>query len=62
MEYFSKLTSIQVHEAWNIDSDHSSILLTLRDIIIKKKAPRSVNGLKDWQNFRLTKEINILTR
>lgn len=48
---------IQVDEAWDMNSDHSPILLTLSDTIIhKENAPRLINRLTDWQSFRLDLE------
>lgn len=48
---------IQVDEAWDMNSDHSPILLTLSDTIIQKEnAPRLTNRLTDWQSFRVNLE------
>jgi hypothetical protein len=53
---------IQVEEAWDLNSDHSPILLTLSDSIIKKeKTPALFNRLTDWQSFQidLEKSVNL---
>lgn len=51
---------IQIEEAWDMNSDHSPILLTLSDTIIhKENTPRLTNRRTDWQSFRLDLEIAI---
>lgn len=46
-----------IEEGWDMNSDHSPILLTLSDNIIKKEnPPRLTNKWTDWPNFRLDLE------
>lgn len=51
---------INIEEAWDMNSDHSPILLTLSDRVISKEvSPRLVNKLTDWQSFKLKLEESI---
>lgn len=51
---------INVEEGPDLQSDHSSILLTLGDkIIIKEYSPKLVNRLTDWNYFRQKLEESI---
>lgn len=54
-----------VEEAWDMNSDHSPILLTLSDSVIQKQTPPSiVNRQTDWQSFQimLEEQINLSVR
>lgn len=47
------LNATKVEEGLDLDSDHSSVLLTLGNkIIMKENNPRLVNKLTDWSYFR----------
>jgi hypothetical protein len=53
---------VDVTEEFDLDSDHSPIVLTLRETIIKKpRNPTLTNNLSDWDKFRktLTDKINL---
>lgn len=48
---------VHIDEAWDMNSDHSPILLTLSDTVIQKEnPPRLVNKMTDWQSFKLKLE------
>ena len=45
---------IEVEECFDLDSDHSAVILTLSERIIKKEArPTLVNKTTDWEGFKL---------
>lgn len=51
---------IDVEENFDLDSDHSAVIMTLSEIIIKKKArPMLVNKTTDWESFRIDLQKNI---
>ena len=53
---------MEIEETFDLDSDHSAVILTLSERIIKKEArPMLVNKTTDWKIFRidLQKEINL---
>lgn len=51
---------LQIEEGWDMNSDHSPILLTLSQSIIKKaNNPTLVNKLTDWESFKLCLEEKI---
>lgn len=44
---------MKIEEAWDMNSDHSSILLMLSDTIIQKETlPSLVNKNTDWGAFK----------
>lgn len=50
----------EAEENFDLDSDHSAVILTLSDKIIKKEArPALVNKTTDWESFRLELQENI---
>ena len=53
---------IDLEENFDLSSDHSAVIFTLSERIIKKEAtPTLVNKTTDWESFRidLTNEINL---
>lgn len=51
---------VQIEEAWDMDSDHSPILLTLSDSVIQKENPPSLtNKRTDWESFKIQLEEQI---
>lgn len=45
---------LHIEEGWDMDSDHSPVMLTLSECIIKKESnPTLVNKFTDWSGFRL---------
>lgn len=48
---------IHIEEAWDMNSDHSPILLTLSDSVIQKENPPSLtNKMTDWLSFKIKLE------
>lgn len=53
---------LQIEEGWDMNSDHSPIILTLSENIIKKESnPTLTNKLTDWKSFKniLEGKINL---
>lgn len=53
---------VEIEENYDLDSDHSAVILTLSERIIKKMArPTLVNKTTDWESFRidLNNKINL---
>lgn len=53
---------MQIEEGWDMNSDHSPIVLTISEHIIKKENnPTLINNLTDWQSFKtdLEEKINL---
>lgn len=51
---------LHVEEGWDMDSDHSPVLLTMSENIIKKENnPVLVNRFTDWDNFKTSLEAKI---
>ena len=49
-----------MEEAWDMNSDHSPILLTLSNSIIQNEiTPRMVNKFTDWKSFENYNFIHI---
>lgn len=54
------LNYLTIEEAWDMNSDHSPILLTTSEEIIQKETPpRLVNRRTDWDSFRIELEASI---
>lgn len=51
---------LQIEEGWDMNSDHSPIILTLSENVIKRENnPTLVNRLTDWESFKQTLEEKI---
>ena len=51
---------IDIEENFDLDSDHSAVILTLSERIIKKvNKPSLVNKTTDWESFKLELEGKI---
>lgn len=51
---------IEVEENFDVDSDHSAVILTLSERMIKKTArPSLVNKTTDWESFQIDLQITI---